>query len=211
MPAGSSPGSTESSRTLAATLSPSAWKPSSARPPHRNSRRVPPLNFSAAATAITPMPPVRDTCVPPRADVEALHVNQPQDAFAPRLFAQRQSGRFFGVGEPNSHGTVFPHDPRLALALRTRDLADGCLARGIDGRRRRAEMETHRSDLEEAVERGRQHVLSGLLHVLEPAGLIDRPVHRTSHHLPIHHVHDAAVVSVDDLDDTCRAERAGIG
>ncbi len=72
-------------------------------------------------------------------------------------------------------------------------------------------MEADRPDLQQAVERRRQHVLAGvLLHVLEAARPIDPPAHRTARNLPFDHVHDAAVVFVDDVDDAGAAERAGI-
>ena len=65
---GSSPGITESIRTLAATASRSDRNRASARPPQTNSTRCPPLNFSDEAVAMTPMAPVRATCVPPHAE-----------------------------------------------------------------------------------------------------------------------------------------------
>ena len=51
-----------------ATASRKVRRNSSARPPQTNSTRMPPANFSADSTAITPMLPVRETCVPPHAD-----------------------------------------------------------------------------------------------------------------------------------------------
>ena len=64
----SSPGDTDSARFVAESASRHSRTSARARPPQRNSTRVPPLNFSQPVTAITPMPPVRVTCVPPQAD-----------------------------------------------------------------------------------------------------------------------------------------------
>ena len=75
----------------------------------------------------------------------------------------------------------------------------------------RPEMEADGSDLEQAIERGRQHVLAGvLLHVLEPARPVDPAVHRPGLDLALDDVHDAAVFVIDDVDDARGAERAGI-
>ena len=72
-------------------------------------------------------------------------------------------------------------------------------------------MEAHRSDVQQAVERGRQHVLAGvLLHVLEAAGPVDPPAHQARLDLSLDEMNDAAVVFVDDLDDASGAERARI-
>ena len=68
MAGASSTGDTESTRLVAASASRHSRSWASARPPQRNSTRVPPLNFSQPVTLMRPMPPVRATCVPPHAD-----------------------------------------------------------------------------------------------------------------------------------------------
>ena len=63
---------------------------------------------------------------------------------------------------------------------------------------------------EQPVERGRQHVLAGvLLHVLESALPVDCAVDRSDSGLAIEHVHDV-VVSIDDVDDARVAKRPGV-
>ena len=74
----------------------------SARPPHWNSTRVPPLNFSQPVTAMTPMPPVRATCVPPQAD-RSKSVTSTRRSVPVRPLSLRSGsdGGFLGRDEPH--------------------------------------------------------------------------------------------------------------
>ena len=97
--------------SVAARASRQSRKRARARPPHRNSTRVPPLNFSQPVTAMTPMPPVRATCVPPQADrsksVTSMRRSVPGAA---RFLAQRQRRGFLGRDEPHLDRAVLPDD-----------------------------------------------------------------------------------------------------
>ena len=122
-------------------------------------------------------PGPRHMCAAAGRDVELLDFNQPQDALALRLLAKRHRGGFSGVSESNRDGTVLPDDP-VRFPLDARDLAGRDFPLEIDRRRDRAEVEAHGSHLQQAVERGGQDMLAGvLLHVLEPPGPVDPPVH----------------------------------
>ena len=133
------------------------------------------MNLSEPATAMMPIAPVRATCVPPHADTSKSSTSISRST--PSRFDSLRSGSlrgFVGVGEADRDRTILPDDA-VGFALGARDLVGGHLAREIDRRRRRAEVEADRPHLQQAVERRRQHVLAGvLLHVLEAPRPVDR-------------------------------------
>ena len=90
---GSSPGNTDTRRIDAAVTSRNCWNVSSARRPHRNSRRCPPLNRSHVVRASWPMAPVRSTCVPPQADRSTCSISMRRSVPA-RADSFRSGSRF---------------------------------------------------------------------------------------------------------------------
>ena len=123
---------------------------------------------------MTPIAPVRLTCVPPHAErSKPSNVDQSKRAFPQRFLAQRQLRGLFGVTRSGSP----PAGPPTRcgwLRLLPRRSPDRELSRKVDGRRLRAEVEAHRAHAEQAIDRCRQHVLAGvLLHVVEAALPID--------------------------------------
>ncbi len=178
MAGASSIGETDSRRLVAASASRHSRIRARARPPHWNSTRVPPLNFSQPVTAMMPMPPVRATWVPPHADrSKSVDLDEAQRAGAVRFLAQRQRGRLFGGDEPDLNRAILPDDA-VGLGLGSGDLGWRDRAMQVDGRRRRAQVEALGPRLAHAVEGRRQHVLAGvLLHVVEAPRPVDVAVH----------------------------------
>ncbi len=145
-----------------------------------------------------------------RGHVEVLHFDDPQHAPARRFLAQRQPRRFVGPGEPDRHRPILPDDA-IGVRFGFRDLGGRHLAVQIDRRRGRAEVEADRAHLQRAIERGRQHVLAGvLLHVVESPCPIDAPVHGSRRQLAVEDVQDAAVVPIDHVHDRRGAEVADV-
>jgi hypothetical protein len=70
-------------------------------------------------------------CPAARRDVEALDLDEPQHALAPRLLAKRQLRGFVRVGEPNRDGTILPDDA-VGLAFGARCLAGRHFTRQVD-------------------------------------------------------------------------------
>ena len=169
---------------------------------------------------MTPIAPVRATCVPPQADrSKSVDLDQPQRALARPVSLRSGSARgLLGGGEPDADGPVLPHDP-VRFVFGGGEIARRQLARDVDRRGRGPEMEAHRPRAEQPIERGRQHVLAGvLLHVVEPARPVDGAVHglprREDASARFHHVHHVPVIVVDDVDDAqrrraCRCRTAG--
>src|SRR5262249_49619860 len=113
--------------------------------------------------------------------------------------------------EPDAHRPILPDDP-VRLALGAVNLLRRDLAREIDGRVLHAEMKALGPDAEQAIEGGRQHVLTRvLLHVIEPPRPVDRPVQRRRRGRAIDDVEDPSFVRVHDVEDADVAERARIG
>ena len=150
---------------------------------------------------------MRATCVPPQAErSKSFDVDQPQRSLALRLLPQRQRRDLLRAGEPDRHRPVLPDDA-VGFVLGARDLGRVELAREIDRRGLGAEMETLGPRAEQPIERGRQHVLAGvLLHVIEAPRPVDRPRARVAGgRRAIDHVQHPAVVGVDDVEDRAPA------
>ena len=119
----------------------------------------------------------RDVRAAARREVEAFDVDEAKRSLAERLLSQREIRRVLFGREPDGHRPIFPDDA-VGLGLGRGDLDGAHLAREIDRRRLRAEMKAHRPDVEETIERRRQHVLAGmLLHVVEAPAPVDFAVH----------------------------------
>ena len=117
-----------------------------------------------------PIAPVRDDVrSAARRQVVAVDVDQAEGAFAGRILAQRQRGRLGCSDKPDRDRTVLPHDP-VRIVFCAGDLLRRHLTAKVDGRAVGAEVEALGARLQQRVERGREHVLAGvLLHVVEAA------------------------------------------
>ena len=72
-------------------------------------------------------------------------------------------------------------------------------------------MKTFRSRTGHAIEGGGEDVLAGvLLHVLEPAGPVDRTVHGAGLELTLHDVQDGVIATLDHVDDPGGAKTTGV-
>ena len=153
----------------------------------------------------------RDVRAAARRHVVAVDLDHAERSAAARLLAQRQRGGL-GVGhEPDADRTVLPDDAvgfGLRRGNRLGGQVDGEVERGHDG----AEVKADGAGLAEPVERRRQDVLPGvLLHVIEPARPVDRPVHAApDRDLAVEHVPHLTLIRLDDVDDERLAERPGV-
>ena len=72
-------------------------------------------------------------------------------------------------------------------------------------------MKTFRPRTGHTIESGGEDVLAGvLLHVLEPAGPVDRTVHGARLEMTFNDVQDGVIVTLDHVDDLGGAETAGV-
>ena len=133
MPSGTSWGNTDSRRTAAPSVSRIDLNLFTARPPHTNSTRWPPLKRSTAPIAITPIEPVLATCVPPHADRSnpsmSISRSVPSRAVS---FRSGNAAASLGADEANRDRMVFPDDA-VGLGFGGGDVVAGQLAVEIDG------------------------------------------------------------------------------
>src|SRR5439155_16520190 len=121
--------------------------------------------------------------------------DQPQRAAALRLFTQRHARGVLSVRVADCDGTILPDD-EVRLSFGRREVARRELPSEIDRRHRRTEMKADCPDAEHPVERGRQHVLTGvLLHMIEAPRPVDDTMHTLSYsECSIDHMRDRAVI-----------------
>ena len=127
------------SRPPEATMSRRERNAASARPPHRNSIRWPPLNLSHERIAMRRPRRNGDVRSAAGRQVEPVHLDESQRALPFRVLAQGQSGGLFGGGGPDPHDAVLPHHP-IRVTFRNGDVIRPEHSIEIDGRRPFAEM-----------------------------------------------------------------------
>jgi hypothetical protein len=116
--------------------------------------------------------------VPPHAERSKSAIsNQPQPARPERLLAERQRFRFFFGDEPDRDRTIL-EDDAIALGLGGGDFRRRDFARPDRSSTTRPRDEADGPHALPLIERGREHVLAGvLLHVIETPGPVDVAAH----------------------------------
>src|SRR5207237_244657 len=97
-----------------------------------------------------------------RREIEPLDVDQPQSSPTSRFFSKRKARRFIGSHKPNCHRIIFP-DNAVRLVFSLLEFGRAELACEIDRRGLGAEVKAEGPHVEQANDRRRQHVLSGML------------------------------------------------
>ena len=166
---------------------------------------------------MTPIAPVRPTCVPPQAETSKPSTSMMRSVPVRADSLRRGSGAASAASANLIVTGRSAQTTCVGRVLRRGNLRRGQLAREIDRRRVGAEMEALGAHAADTIERRRQHVLAGvLLHVIEAPRPVDRgpltpsPSRAPSRAPTLDDVHNRAVVSIDDVDDPRAAERAGV-
>ena len=155
-----------------------------------------------------------------RRDVKAGDLDEPERPRPIRLLAKRQACSFLRGGETDSDRMILPDNP-VGPVLGSFDVCGGQRSVEIDRRRRRTEVEALGAGADHAIERGRQHMLPGvLLHVLEssvPVNLAvdDLQLSIASRNDPafefaFENMENLAILGAHDVDDTGRTEVTGV-
>ncbi len=162
---------------------------------------------------MTPMLPVRVTCVPPQADRSKSSISTSRSV--PPRSGSLRSGNFRASSAPTKridtswlrHTTRLASSSAFAMASGSRHAAQSMVDSSVP------RWKLTCPHLEQAHERRRQHVLPGvLLHVIEPA----RPVHDPRHlhadvERRVQHMQDRPVgLAIDDVHHSPRPQRADV-